>query len=1089
MRQALGLVGLWAIAGCAASPTVEQAEPARGLARSAEFTLDPAPVAPTVSGSGDGVTLRWGALALSAETLGLGPVVATREAGGALTLARAGGVEERWAAGPVSAEQSWRFAARPAGDRASVTVVLAGATLDHAGDDGLWLRASAGALIRYGHATWVDARGRRTAVPARWVGDRVAIEVPAAVVAEAAYPAVLDPSVTPAFALEATRESTAPLGARFPPNARLVRTSAGSLVFATLLRTEGVTTDAPLMVQRLDASNARVEGSFHAVVPGGAAAYRALVSGDRVLLVWQDGARVLALRLDPRGNALDAAPTVVAADFPMADAACNATRCLLMGTRAGQVLAARFSPEGAPLDAAPVTVGTGVTGLGTRPLVALDDRFVMAWSETPAGSTSEVRLARVAMDGTVLDPGGRPFSAVGANRTAPMLASNGTSFFVAFRAQASGARPAGLYALVFDREVEPAAPVSVVPTTEWNDFASVPFWDGTQWVLASSSRVLRFAPDGARVDLAPRMVPMADSSPPMSEILGSDAGGFFVIRYAPTPAGLETPSNYSLSALRVPSDASSLGSPAALSVEYYPQTLPVAASDGVDFLAAWAPAIGAYNGMRLARLSAAGTPRAATLRVQPTDRFFVSFSAMSLEGTTALLFGDVSNSGAGVLPVDVASGALRPVATFTGNTGRSTTVRGAAERFVFVAGATGGIPTVTFVRRLSPAGVALDPNNIPLPTSYTLGADFDGTRYRVAYAVTAGEVFTRRLDPSGDFTELTPRSLGALGPVYTGLRLAFGAGTHLMTFVDAARQVRAVRLGLDGAPVGTPLALGSVGTSTPPSGGTNTSWDVSSGFNGRNFVVVWSNVDDRRVRAARVSPAGALLDATPFELTEAQTRTNASFYAASDANGSTLVLWDAPAPLQGTVSVRGLFLRDDGAVVPDGGTPPPGDVPPTSDAPVVVTDAPRADAGVDSGASLDASPLLDVPAATDADVVVDAPTADAPTADAPTADAPTADAGGAPDAPVVVADVPRTDVGASTDRGAASDTGAPASDAEVPDAPAVDAGTPPPPDDPGGLCSVPGAMGQRSSGDRRGVAAFALVLVASLRRRGARRRG
>ncbi len=57
--------------------------------------------------------------------------------------------------------------------------------------------------LRYGHATWVDARGARTAVRARFEAGHILFEVPAQVLEASAYPAVLDPLLTAELAVDA----------------------------------------------------------------------------------------------------------------------------------------------------------------------------------------------------------------------------------------------------------------------------------------------------------------------------------------------------------------------------------------------------------------------------------------------------------------------------------------------------------------------------------------------------------------------------------------------------------------------------------------------------------------------------------------------------------------------------------------------------------------------------------------------------------------------------------------------------------------------------------------------------------------------
>ena len=59
---------------------------------------------------------------------------------------------------------------------------------------GLLLR-HAGVNVDYGNGTWIDANGRASAVPAHYGNGRILLTVPAKLIQESTYPAVLDPQV------------------------------------------------------------------------------------------------------------------------------------------------------------------------------------------------------------------------------------------------------------------------------------------------------------------------------------------------------------------------------------------------------------------------------------------------------------------------------------------------------------------------------------------------------------------------------------------------------------------------------------------------------------------------------------------------------------------------------------------------------------------------------------------------------------------------------------------------------------------------------------------------------------------------------
>ncbi len=98
-------------------------------------------------------------------------------------------------------------------------VEVSGASFLHADANGLIFGNRPGAWVRYGHGTFIDAQGTRTEVPARYVGGTIRLEVPADVLAHAAFPAVLDPIIGPEIDL-------------FPTAVRPMRATSVDVVFA-----------------------------------------------------------------------------------------------------------------------------------------------------------------------------------------------------------------------------------------------------------------------------------------------------------------------------------------------------------------------------------------------------------------------------------------------------------------------------------------------------------------------------------------------------------------------------------------------------------------------------------------------------------------------------------------------------------------------------------------------------------------------------------------------------------------------------------------------------------------------------------------
>ncbi|HMY18814.1 MAG TPA: hypothetical protein PKA58_20945, partial [Polyangium sp.] len=101
-------------------------------------------------------------------------------------------------------EQSFEFGSRPAGSGdLEVQIAVTGETFVGETEQGLhFVDSASGVGIRYGVATWVDAKGVRTQVDADFVAGRIVLRVPEAVLESSAYPAVLDPIIGAEIAID-----------------------------------------------------------------------------------------------------------------------------------------------------------------------------------------------------------------------------------------------------------------------------------------------------------------------------------------------------------------------------------------------------------------------------------------------------------------------------------------------------------------------------------------------------------------------------------------------------------------------------------------------------------------------------------------------------------------------------------------------------------------------------------------------------------------------------------------------------------------------------------------------------------------------
>ncbi|WP_437284229.1 hypothetical protein [Sorangium sp. So ce406] len=366
---------------------------------------------------------------------------------GRVRIAEDGGAErafetcsELWKNHEANAEQAFRFPERPGGRGDLVVRVSArlgaadaAASIPSVASDarGLVLGAAPGQRFVYGHGTWIDASGRRVPVPARWADGHIELRVPAAVVEESGYPALLDPEVGP----EIEPEPPVPVQMDVGFDPEIATDGAGHVVaFEEFSHIRAVRVDARGNVLDLDWLDLGEDGGAQ-FLPS--VAY----GGGRYLFTWcrYDGDRFTIhgrmMRPDGtlEGSASFAIPSSGEGLSPSVE--WNGERFVaswlsVAGDGAEDVHVTLIDPSGTVVPGAERAVST--SGEAARPVIISGAGVsVVAWDDAN-GAERAVRAARVAGDGTVLDVGGLPISEGPVNARQPALASSGASFLVAW---------------------------------------------------------------------------------------------------------------------------------------------------------------------------------------------------------------------------------------------------------------------------------------------------------------------------------------------------------------------------------------------------------------------------------------------------------------------------------------------------------------------------------------------------------------------------------------------------------------------------------------------------------------------------------
>jgi hypothetical protein len=262
------------------------------------------------------------------------------------------------------------------------------------------------------------------------------------------------------------------------------------------------------------------------------------------------------------------------------------------------------------------------------------------------------------------------------------------------------------------------------------------------------------------------------------------------------------------------------------------QSAPAIASNGTDYLVVWSDDRGGDVDIHGARVSAAGT---------------------LLDGTSFLIARAINAQQDAAVAFD---GTNYLVVWSDGRRGSGTDIYGA---------------------RVTPAGVVLDPNGLPLSTStvFTLlmsapAIAFDGVNHLVVWEEKIGFSATPnlqglRVSPAGTPLGGVFTVSSALG-TQSAVSLAFDGTNFLAAWQDdrtGQSDIYAARI----SPAGTVLDTSGIAVSTAA----QSQIDPAVAFNGTNFLIVWE--DYRNFAAtgsdlfgARVSPAGAVLDAAGLGL-------------------------------------------------------------------------------------------------------------------------------------------------------------------------------------------------------------------------------
>ncbi|WP_309894624.1 Ig-like domain-containing protein [Archangium sp.] len=829
---------------------------------------------------------------------------------GALTLAR-GAVAEHFRNGPQGVEQSWSFEQRPEGTGA-LEVRLPVEHGRFVGETTAGLHFAAGPTglgVRYGHGLWVDARGHRSAVPARFEAGGIVLRVPSEVLDGSAYPAVLDPTVSPELGLDNPVSTVAFYDQASPA---VAHNGTNFLVVWQDFRNGGSSSD--IYGARVSGAGAVLDSSGFAIsnATGEQTAPSVAHDGTNFLVVWQDGRN---------------------------------------GTN--DIYGARVSGTGAVLDPSGIPISTG-GGAKVSPSVAYGGgNFLVVWQDSRNG-THDIYGARVSSAGVPNDTSGIVISNAANNQTVPAVAYSGTSFLAVWQDTRNGAANADIFGAkvssgtgeVFDPSgiaISTAANNQTVPAVAHNGTNFLVVWQDTRNGAANADIY------GARVSSAGVLnetngIAISNASGNQAFPSVANNGTSFMVAWHDLRSG-NPYSIYKIYAARVNS-AGTVGDTNGIIITnntggMNSQSLPALAFDGTNFLVVWQDnrfgstfdkAAGNFDiyGARVntsggvvdangLRLSTAANRQASPSVAYNGTNFLVVWEDYRA-GSDSDIYGARVNASGGVLDTsgiaisDEPGNQLSPVVS---NNGTSFLVVWQDFR--------GGNFSDIYGARVSATGGVLDTSGIAISTAANHQAapalDFDGTNFLVVWQDFrnggVSDIYGARVSTGGTMvdTAATGQALSTAANAQYAPAVAHDGTNFLVVWQDlrnggadvyGARMSSAGNL-LDamGLPIST--VAGNQGSPSVAHDGTRflVVWQDSRGGNadiygtrlgadgsvldtgglaisteanhqsspsvthdGTNFVVAWEDLrgDDSDIYGARVSGAGALLDSSAFAI-------------------------------------------------------------------------------------------------------------------------------------------------------------------------------------------------------------------------------
>ncbi|WP_434384328.1 TolB family protein [Melittangium boletus] len=814
------------------------------------------------------------------------------EDSGGLRIAR-GEVVEHLRNGADGVEQSWRFARRPAGtDALEVRVPVEGGRFLGETDGGLHFAESATSVgVRYGHGTWVDARGERTPVPARFEGDAIVLRVPASVVDASAYPAVLDPIVSPEFGMDT------PVAGRADNNQDAPVVAHDGTNYFIVWEDFRHTGYVELYGARVNASGTLLDpvGLFLSTAHHHKYSPAVTYDGTNFLVVWESWTHsavdIYGARVSSAGTVLDPSGILISNAWGLQRApavAHDGTNFLVVwqdGRNTGNdIYGARVSGAGTVLDPNGIAISTAANEQLAPSVAHNGTNFLVVWQDSRSG-VFDIYGTRVNGAGTVLNANGILISvAVGAQEH-PAVAYNGSDFMVVWEDQRHGnvniygsrVSATGVVRNPNGIAISTQASSQRTPRVARSGTDSLVVWHDTR---ASTIAGARLSSTGAVLNPSDLLIaPMFNFTSDLS--LASD-GTNFLVAWATYGAGARS---IGIQATRVTSAGVPLDTPSLpISLSGNGQHQPVVAHDGTNFLVVWRDHRHAGSDIYGVRVSETGAVLDSNgIRLSPNSADQPSDPAVAHDGTNFLVvwaeyYGGMSLGIRGVRVSAAGSVLDTPSIAITSQNahlGRPSVAYDGTNFLVVWEDYRNGMGDI-YGARVSGAGTVLDTSGIAV-TSDTAHQSYprvahNGTNFLVVWQDSRNadnDIYGARVSSAGTVLDTSGFAISAATANQEHPALTHN-GMHFLVVWEDWRVGRSEIYGARVDSTGTVVDPSGIAIATLAMPTEDYKYVPTVTHDGDSFLVAW---EDHRVSlnlgdiyGARVSDTGTLLDTQSFAL-------------------------------------------------------------------------------------------------------------------------------------------------------------------------------------------------------------------------------